>query len=581
MAVSRSSSSSSVQYSSYSMGPQRLHIENMLMEFFRGGAPQLVNELAWRFHSNGVTVQEVESIRQMLILPAGIQLPTHMGRSYEPVSQARLLEVLSHVTQFQCGVRQLIDLAQLCQTNDLHLCFMQAEKYAIVLDDSIKNDKMLYVKLPENANAICETIITNIATMEDKLHIQQVRLLDLLDNNFQRVEGYLIGHELSHAIALAKCYSTRSSFDHSRDIETFLTAIVQRLRSQDIDVSILTSKSRRLTDLLREYLFQTGEEARNILGLGMDEDFCRGDRPIISEFDFLREGTGHPYTRMPYAPLDTIKTLCPKLCMALLTLIFQLKEQSMNPALVLTGEIEALKITLEEVELAGQNLMNIRRQLNAAGYAIFPIRGDGNSGFYAILKALNPTQDYLSFIQEESVEQRSTLPQWQTAVRLRHAIANAPRLDHLREMTTTPLGTEDRQMGFDALPAVARHLHGLEPPRLLVVINTTVDSPDHIFTYYDQNGDMQEAANFQGALNAANPLLDAAIHTTIATDLDPGTTIPTLIARPSVLTARGSPIVLLYRPGHWEAVVPTPPEPKSQTPDDSCGCCGCIPWSRV
>ncbi|MDR2769814.1 MAG: hypothetical protein LBB19_04700, partial [Puniceicoccales bacterium] len=42
---------------------------------------------------------------------------------------------------------------------------------------------------------------------------------------------------------------------------------------------------------------------------------------------------------------------------------------------------------------------------------------------------------------------------------------------------------------------------------------------------------------------------------TIATDLDPGATIPALIAR-------GSPIILLYRPGHWEAILPQEPVPR-------------------
>ncbi|MDR0392852.1 MAG: hypothetical protein LBH52_01305 [Puniceicoccales bacterium] len=459
----------------------------------------------------------------MLTLPDGIEPPicSRTRQPYNTVSPARLLQILSHVTEFRCGVQQLVDLAQLCENKGLHLCFMlhPGNKYEFNSGESLnkRNTKLLFVELPENADDPCNTIAINIATMPGGvLHIEQAKLIELL-GSFEKVDGYLTGHELSHATALAKCYPDVSTY--YSEIKTFFEAICQQLTREAKD--LLGAHEPLLIHLLREALFSKGEEARNVLGLGMGENFDRSNDFIVSEFDFLQEGTGGSYTRMPYAPLDTIKTSYPKVCMAFLTLIFKLKEQSIasSEAKIALEDpaMQSLKATLGEVKAVEQNMQTIQQQLAGVGYAICCIQGDGNDGFYAILEALNPSGGLMS--PYRTVKQGNT--QWQAAERLRQVIADDPGFDHLREMVTTPLGTEDQQMGFDALPAVARHLN-----RPLVVINTTPDAGHPMFTYYDQGGHHGLAADFQAALNA-NP-----------TPLD------------------NPPIVLLYRLGHWEAIVP-------------------------
>jgi hypothetical protein len=509
------------QYSGYSMttrGPTM----DILGELFRSandptGLRALANELD-RYDLNPAQVRQIVD---MLTLPDGIEPPTHIVDgtriSYEPVSQHRLLDIVLHVTMFENGVQQLLDLAELCQCNGLHLCFLQNEKYCIEVSYPRRigniDHKMLYVLLPENPDTLCLTACLNkAAIVNDKLQVEQVKLIDVL-GYFDKVDGYLIGHELSHATAFAICCGLtprdlgNSVRDTHRRIETFFEAIYQQLTPEARE--LLQAHKKILIQLLRD-LFQDGEEARNVLGLGINESFNRDDNFIVSEFDFLREGTGSLCTRMPY--LRQSPTQRPKVCMALLTLIFKLKEQSINSSLILAGEMEALRITLEEVEVANQNLVGIQQQLNDAGYEIQPIRGDGNCGFYAILKALNPGQRY------DRVQQGD--PQWGEATQLRQTIADLTGNQHIRDMVTTPLGTEDRQMGFDALPAVAQHLN-----RPLVVINTTPDAQHPMFAYYNQNGNHGIANGFQAALDAAH-----------------------------------NPVILLYRPGHWEAVVPEPPE---------------------
>ncbi|MDR2768946.1 MAG: hypothetical protein LBB19_00080, partial [Puniceicoccales bacterium] len=466
-----------------------LRILDELNQIFAEESLQLLCDLANRFHQMRVTPDQVQQMVQMLTLPGDIRLPTRM----EPVSQARLLQIVSNVTEFRCGTQQLVDLAKLCAVNGLHLCFFENDEYAFDLGNSLDNRNhnktILYVGLPVNPEELCNNVTRNVAIMQDReLHIEQVKLIELLESP-AKVNGYLVGHELSHATALAKCYPEVSMSSHNREIETFFNAICQQLTLESKE--LLQAHKALLERLLQDVLFQTGEEARNVLGLGMGEIFNRGNDPIVSEFDFLHEvQSAQLCMPMPYVPLERIRTEYPKVCMALLTLIFKLKEQSIadssikmdlnNPAM------QSLKATLEESGVAKQNLTDtIQPQLASAGYEIgIGVRGDGNSGFYAILKALNPDQDYMYFIQGESVEQWANFPQWQAAAGLRHAIAGAdPSLGHLREMVTTPLGTEDQQMGFDALPAVARHLN-----RPLVVINTTATDPNNVFAYYDQNG---------------------------------------------------------------------------------------------
>ncbi|MDR0647048.1 MAG: hypothetical protein LBF43_01260 [Puniceicoccales bacterium] len=594
-------------------------LRDELSRIFAGQSIQMVCELANRFDQQSVKPDQVQQIVDMLTLPDGIQLP--QGRQL--VSNKRLLNILLNLTQFQWGVQQLVDLTALCARNDLHLCFLTDDSYGFNSGDSLSrnHEKMLYVDLPEKPETLCSNPKINVATMQaGKLHIQQEKLLELLQS-LEKVDGYSIGHELSHATVSAKCYVNNpadfgnAAREKSKAMETFFKAIVRQLapdaanflesedeksnlidklpihtedrsslqsstrnleenlrfidslnidndkkislrnafnRSEDrkrslenflttvndykaslirlLTIDPESKANRRLIGLLQEALFSTGEEARNVLGLELNESFNRGNDFIVSEFDFLCEVTNYEHTnqvhiRMPY--VSNVPTANPKVCMALLTLIFQLKEHSINSVLQLDDAVTALEMALRSYHTAQHNTDNlILPILSAAGYQAFTVHGDGNDGFYAILEALTPSDDFLTF--HYSIKENDD--RWNAAAALRQAIANMdPALARLRDMTTMPLGTEDQQMGFDDLPAVARHLHQ-QYNRPLIVIDATAtpENQQPMFTYYDQNGTKYGATDFQAAMYPIRGM---------------------------------TPIILLYKPGHWDAVIPTPSEP--------------------
>lgn len=378
----------------------------------------------------------------------------------------------------------------------------------------------MYVGLPEHQDMLdyCNEAPIHIMNKEGKVNTQ--KLMDLMLGRFKRADGYLSGHELSHATA----YANDPNGYRDRAFNT------NKLCDIIILPETITQEEKVIIDAALDSLFQNSEEARNILGLGMDASFNRGDAPIVSEYDFLCEQLRTSQWLRIYN--SQAQNGFPKVCMALLTLMFQLKEQSMNPGLVLAGEMEALRVTLEEVETDRRNIETIQQQLTSAHYRVHLIQGDGNCGFYAILQALHSDQNYAHVQQNDQ--------QWNDAAQLRRAIAVAPGLDHLRGMTTTPLGTEDQQMGFDALPAVARHLN-----RPLVVINTTPTTNHPMFAYYDQGGNHYEAINFRAALDTGF------VASSISSTPD-----STLMFDLHTQARREQPIVLLYRPGHWEAVLP-------------------------
>jgi hypothetical protein len=158
MVISRSSSLpsfSTIQHSDLPASNQRplqrsasnpnLRILDELNQIFAGESLQLLCELANRFDRMRVTPDQVQQIVQMLTLPGGIQPPICLtGRPYDTVSMARLLDIISHVAMFDCGVQQLIDLAALCARNDWHLCFLADDRYHNISESLTSGDHYNY-----------------------------------------------------------------------------------------------------------------------------------------------------------------------------------------------------------------------------------------------------------------------------------------------------------------------------------------------------------------------------------------------------------------------------------------------------
>jgi hypothetical protein len=372
MAVS-GSSSLSIRHSDSSDGSLEPPAQGILNQLLEG-------ELANRFHQMSVTPEQIESIVQMLTLPDGIQPPIcpMTGRPYEGiVSPGRLLDIISHVTMFECGVQQLVDLAELCHHNGLRLCFVQCSRYGFDPGNSLNGNHILYVGLPEDRNTIegyCREAPINIITMKNgQLCIQQVRLLNWMQNNLERTDGYLIGHELSHATAYAK---DPSSYGERRDIQPFLNFILQQSHLE------LTQLQQDSVRAILEGLFQDSEEARNALKL---------DPAIISEHDFLREQLGpdqQPF-KIPQGISNKITWSSPELCATLLKLIFLLKHSGSD----ITNAKDAFKKALQNDETAFPTVRAINRQLNDCRYTLLPFNLDLSCGLHFIMEqiGLQPT----------------------------------------------------------------------------------------------------------------------------------------------------------------------------------------------
>lgn len=174
------------------------------------------------------------------------------------------------------------------------------------------------------------------------------------------------------------------------------------------------------------------------------------------------------------------------------------------------GDRVALEMIAADFAVAMDNLRKtIIPQIRTAGYTVYPIRGDGNCGFYAILQALHPDQDYAHV--------RPGTPQWNDAATLRQRIVEInPALFALGEMVVGLQDRGGRWMRFDALPAVAHHL-AITYRRPLIAINTNPTETYPMFAIYRTDGNIQSAGDFPAALAAAGE----------------------------------NPVILLGTPGHW------------------------------
>ncbi|MDR0392845.1 MAG: hypothetical protein LBH52_01270 [Puniceicoccales bacterium] len=108
--------------------PRSTACENLqLLALWDGDLFEKANSFLSKFSK-----QKAKNIIDMLTLPEDIKVPTCPMTS-QPyagiVSPARVLDIISNVARFGCGVQQLVDLAELCTRNKFHLCFVQCSRY--------------------------------------------------------------------------------------------------------------------------------------------------------------------------------------------------------------------------------------------------------------------------------------------------------------------------------------------------------------------------------------------------------------------------------------------------------------------
>ena len=192
--------------------------------------------------------------------------------------------------------------------------------------------------------------------------------------------------------------------------------------------------------------------------------------------------------------------------------------------------IATMKRIAADIERSENNLRIIRQQIEDANYHIQDVRGDGNCGFYAILQCLHLDENYEHVIQGDE--------NWKNAEELRRKIF--PAGSNLFQMVTDLTDSQQRNrflpLDFEVLSTIAR-----AQERPIIVINSTYvehtvfeDPTNHRFITVSPEGSRTFPINFGNALRFGGE----------------------------------NPIVLLYRPNHWEAVILTPSTESSTQSSD-------------
>ncbi|MDR2396609.1 MAG: hypothetical protein LBD69_02005 [Puniceicoccales bacterium] len=350
----------------------------------------LKDSLIERFDDNLVSLI---SILQVLA-PAATALAGHTF-----VDGQRLGNILSGVTKFDCGKQQLLDFAQSCKTNNLTLSFVTpnetspevSDYYALQSSKLLEQNRVIYVSVNPQPPTEDERYIGKLNLATRKILIEKLQIHSLISQESISVtlEGYKVGHELSHATAWIKHFEkmkqTWNTFiaENQSTIGTIFDSIKDNpdigsipertelklggrnltlkfwkdmfnrfynpappnptgvaiakmkgsvpehpLMSQCLNDAWQREKYKPLEGLdsfLVRNLFSNPEEARNLLGLGLEKRFSAQQDIIIGEFQFLKElvqrfeGTNTVCVRMPYGILANSLTEEQKALNAMLT----------------------------------------------------------------------------------------------------------------------------------------------------------------------------------------------------------------------------------------------------------------------
>ena len=151
------------------------------------------------------------------------------------------------------------------------------------------------------------------------------------------------------------------------------------------------------------------------------------------------------------------------------------------------------------------------------GYKLVNVTGDENCGFYAILQATNPQNNYARVEENDA--------NWLAAAELRQEMFPSGPLS---AMVTADMDADTRQQHylpldtFEARDAIFRYAQSFD--RQVIIINTVNDEMFPSFMTLSDGGEIIPQQSFKDALASA------------------GT----------------NPIILHYTPGHWQTYVTTP-----------------------
>jgi hypothetical protein len=134
-----------------------------------------------------------------------------------PVDGQRLGNILCGVSAFDCGKQQLLDFSQSCMTNELRLSFVTPnaelastlssegvnDHYALQSSKLLAQDRVIYISVNPSPPETDERYIGKLNLTTRKIFIEKLKTHELISPP-KTVEGYKVGHELSHATAWIK-----------------------------------------------------------------------------------------------------------------------------------------------------------------------------------------------------------------------------------------------------------------------------------------------------------------------------------------------------------------------------------------
>lgn len=240
----------------------------------------------------------------------------NISKNFQPVDGVRLGRILVETAKYDCGKQQLIQLTDELKTEGIKLKIIEPiteiqgqDAYAFMSTYSLMNKQnpVIYISVqPKNPIPGKRCVGKYDAKTRKFNKIKSWSEDEIFKDNKDRLEGYKFGHEVSHAITFIKFYKKIKNSLGENAVYSKWSGNHQGW-SSDENKKIFNDK----TDIYWN-LFETPEEYRNLLGLGIDKTFGDKDKNIIGEFDYLNEVMNNDkdaiYVRVPYNSDYTLKS---------------------------------------------------------------------------------------------------------------------------------------------------------------------------------------------------------------------------------------------------------------------------------
>ena len=202
----------------------------------------------------------------------------------EPIETSRIKNVFNQINDWNCGKIQLTQLKKLLEESKASICFDAGDAYSCSLQ-IIENLPKIILKIPQNPQQTlfityvelpCEHIEDNFFGLDVEMVIEK-----------EKVEAYLLGHEIFHAISFLNDYiNEKPNLEQLKDFEI--------KRGHNFGIKKFNVSSDKLSKFFGGY---NADDAKNLFGLG---ELSTGEN-IIGEYHYLNEILPGQKVRFPYS----------------------------------------------------------------------------------------------------------------------------------------------------------------------------------------------------------------------------------------------------------------------------------------